>query len=425
MTFDRVAPLAVLGLVVAAIAVREVGGRRVPIWGAMLAGAAVIFALSMAGGIALAPDEAVRAIDLDVIGFLAGMFVVGRAFELSGAVERMTSRAVSMPWGSDLLVLGVLGASGLAAAVLMNDTVAVVGTPVAVGLARARGLRPRLLILALAFGVTIGSVPSPIGNPQNLLVALHGHAPDGATLANPFATFLRWLLLPTLASLVLAYGVLRVTLRRDFHPGKPSATAMPSSDRRLGRLALAALGVLLVLIGVRVVSSLGGGTGLRLTVIAVVPAGVLLAFSPRRLELGRGIDIRTLLFFVGLFVVVAGVEASGAVSDVASSLGNGLREPGMVLAASGGLSQVVSNVPLVALYLGALDEGGASERVLMALAAGSTLAGNLTILGAASNVIIVEHAERRFGVRVGFFEFLRAGVPLTLGSLVICWLALW
>lgn len=102
----------------------------------------------------------------------------------------------------------------------------------------------------------------------------------------------------------------------------------------------------------------------------------------------------------------------------------GVREPVMVSAASGVLSQVVSNVPLVALYLRVIGDIKASERALMALVAGSTLAGNLTILGAASNVLIVEHAERRFGERVGFFEFLRAGIPLTLGSFAICWVTL-
>lgn len=424
MTLARVMPLFILGFVVAAIAVREVGGRRVPIWIAMLVGASAMAVLGAVGLIDQSPREAAESIDLDVIGFLAGMFVVGHALELSGGVERLTSRAASMPGGVDGLVVGVLAGSGVAAAILLNDTIAVVGTPVVVGLARARGVRPRLLILALAFGITIGSVASPIGNPQNLLIALHGRTLDGGTLANPFATFLRWLLVPTLASLALGYGVLRVAFADDFRPGASVQVDPPETDRALNRLSCVAVAVLLVLIGTRVAASLTGAVTLRLTVIAFVPAALLLALSPRRVSLARGIDVRTLLFFAGLFVVVAGVEASGVAADVATRLGSGVREPGTVLAASGALSQVVSNVPFVALYLHILGSDGASERALMALAAGSTLAGNLTILGAASNVIIVEHAERRFDVRVSFFEFLRAGIPLTLGSLAICWIAL-
>jgi len=352
------------------------------------------------------------------------MFVLGRALEMSGLVDGLTARAVSARVNPDLLVAGTLAGSGVASAFLMNDTVAVVGTPVAIGIARARGLAPRVFLLALAFGVTLGSVPSPIGNPQNLLIALHSHAAGGAALARPFPTFFAWLIVPTLASLLLAYAVLRVTFPGDFRPGLPQRAEAGRRDPALARLAWAALGVLVLLIAARVVSSIGGNEGMRLTVIALVPAAILLLLSPRRFALASGADGRTLLFFAALFVVVAAVGASGVVADFAARLGPGVSEPGLVLVASGGLSQVVSNVPLVALYLRVLDGTGASEAALMALAAGSTLAGNLTILGAASNVIIVEHAERRFSVRIGFFEFLRAGAPVTLGSLAICWVVL-
>jgi len=82
------------------------------------------------------------------------------------------------------------------------------------------------------------------------------------------------------------------------------------------------------------------------------------------------------------------------------------------------LSQLVSNVPLVALYLPLLQHAGVSEAGLLALAAGSTLAGNLLILGAASNVIIVEAADRR-GTHVSFAEFARVGIPLTLLQVAI------
>ena len=72
------------------------------------------------------------------------------------------------------LVLRLLLGAGLGSALLMNDTLAIIGTPLALLLAREHGLPPRLLLLTLAFPITIGSVTSPIGNPQNLLIALHG-----------------------------------------------------------------------------------------------------------------------------------------------------------------------------------------------------------------------------------------------------------
>jgi Na+/H+ antiporter NhaD/arsenite permease-like protein len=88
------------------------------------------------------------------------------------------------------------------------------------------------------------------------------------------------------------------------------------------------------------------------------------------------------------------------------------------------MSQLVSNVPLVALLLPALLKAGVGTPELLALAAGSTIAGNLTILGAASNVIIVQNAERRGKETITFWEFLRIGAPLTAVNAFIYWVFL-
>ena len=78
------------------------------------------------------------------------------------------------------------------------------------------------------------------------------------------------------------------------------------------------------------------------------------------------------------------------------------------------LSQFISNVPLVALYMPMLGHAGGATNEMMALAAGSTIAGNLSILGAASNVIIIHNAEKKAGQTITFFEFLRIGIPMTI-----------
>ena len=93
----------------------------------------------------------------------------------------------------------------------------------------------------------------------------------------------------------------------------------------------------------------------------------------------------------------------------------------MILAVGVLLSQLISNVPLVALYLPMLLHAGATGKEMMALAAGSTLAGNLFILGAASNVIIIHNAEVQAGVRVTFLEFARVGIPLIALHVLIYW----
>ena len=96
----------------------------------------------------------------------------------------------------------------------------------------------------------------------------------------------------------------------------------------------------------------------------------------------------------------------------------------MILGVSVVLSQVLSNVPLVALYLPVLLHAGATTAGMMALAAGSTIAGNLTILGAASNIIIIQNAEKRGGFTLPFLEFVRIGVPLTILNVAVYWLYL-
>jgi len=92
-----------------------------------------------------------------------------------------------------------------------------------------------------------------------------------------------------------------------------------------------------------------------------------------------------------------------------------------ILAFSVVMSQLISNVPLVALYQPLLVQP--STEALMALAAGSTIAGNLFILGAASNVIIIQNAEKS-GETITFMEFARVGVPLTAVNVLVYWICL-
>jgi Na+/H+ antiporter NhaD/arsenite permease-like protein len=403
--------LVILGAVVVLIAVRQVGSLRLQIWQVLGGGAAAMLLTGRIG-----PLDALRAIDLDVMLFLFGMFVLGRALEESGLLARIAVRFFARARGVDGLVLLIVFGAGVASALLMNDTLAIVGTPVAVALARAHRVPPRLTLLALAFAVTAGSVASPIGNPQNLLVALAGGGD------NPFLDFARYLAVPALGSLALTYAALRVAFRRDFHGDALVHAPAAIGDRALARLAACALALLLALIAARVaLVGLHAPVEVRLTAIALAPAALLVALSPRRVELVRGVDWPTLAFFAALFVVVGGVNRAGVTVEVVGRLGGRITSTPVILAASAALSQLVSNVPLVALYLPALRSAGAGTASRMALAAGSTLAGNVTLIGAASNVIVVDGAERRFGERVGFWEFTRVGVPLALAQLALTW----
>ena len=163
---------------------------------------------------------------------------------------------------------------------------------------------------------------------------------------------------------------------------------------------------------------------IEITHIAIAAAATILIFGNRHQALLRGIDWATLAFFVAMFILMGAVWDSGIIQWAISGMGAGLLTVAAILMVSVLLSQVMSNVPMVALYLPLLVGLGAGTREMMALAAGSTIAGNLLIIGAASNIIIIQNAERRGSRGFGFFEFLKVGAPLTLMNLAVYWLFL-
>jgi Na+/H+ antiporter NhaD/arsenite permease-like protein len=180
--------------------------------------------------------------------------------------------------------------------------------------------------------------------------------------------------------------------------------------------------LLIVLIFVKVAAVLlGVREEFRLTYIALISALPILLFSSRRLEVVRKIDWPTLVFFAAMFILMESVWKSGIFQSAMSGSQVGLTSVPAILVISVLLSQLISNVPFVALCLPLMVNPSVQE--LIALAAGSTIAGNLFILGAASNVIIIQNAERS-GETLTFLEFARVGVPLTALNIIVYWLFL-
>jgi len=396
------------------IAVRKIGNIRLQIWQIILAGAVVVLA---AGEIS--PSNALKAINADVLIFLFCVFTIGQAMEDSGYLGHLAYRLFSRARTLDSLVLLVLFGAGLLSALLLNDTLAIIGTPVVLALAGKTSTQPKILLLALAFAVTIGSVMSPIGNPQNLLIAIHGG------VDNPFVTFLKYLLAPTLLNLGIAYGLLRLFYRSHFHDRPLEHAAAPIKDARLAFMARMSLIILVVLVLVKIMLVfITPDIDFKLTYIALAAAMPVFVFIPRRPGILRRLDWFTLIFFAAMFVLMQSVWDSGYFQKAIASTNIDLTSTGMILGVSVVLSQVLSNVPLVALYLPVLLHAGATTAGMMALAAGSTIAGNLTILGAASNVIIIQNAEKRGGTTLTFLEFVKIGAPLTVLNTGVYWLFL-
>ncbi len=405
-------PVVVLCAVFGLIAVRQVGRYRLRIWQIMLGGAVAVlvtFQISL-------PD-AMGAINIDVMLFLLGMFIVGEALHRSGYLFHLGHRVFRRAGSVDSLVLLLLFAVGALSAVLMNDTLAIVGTPLVLHYASRHKLSPKLLLLALAFAVTIGSALSPIGNPQNLLIALDGG------ISSPFTEFLYHLLAPTVVNLLLAYVVLRLLYREEFRRQLAEWDGDGIKDPDLARWCKVSLAIIMAMIVLKVaLVVVRPDIELRLTYIALAGAAPIVLFSPRRYEVVRNADWPTLVFFASMFVLMAAVWGTGFFQELLGG-SRDLTSIPMVLGTSVVLSQFISNVPFVALYMPLLLQSGVGPTEMIALAAGSTIAGNLLILGAASNVIIVQNAERE-GHTITFMEFARAGVPLTVLNCLTYWLFL-
>ncbi len=396
------------------IAVREVGRFRFEIWQVMSAGAA---AALLTGGIK--PAAALRAIDPDVMLFLFGMFAAGQVLELSGWLAHAKYEIFKRVNTERSLLLLLVFFMGIASAFLMNDTLAIIGTPVVLLIARKHDISPKALLLALAFSITVGSVMSPIGNPQNLLVAVNG------AIQSPFLTFLKYLAVPTLLNLAAVFVLVRRFYPEEFTSCPLKNSREPVKDKELARLAKVTVFILAVMIAAKIsLVWLDPALDFGLIWIALAAAAPGLLFSPRRVEILKKIDWSTLAFFAAMFVLTRAAWDTGFFQGLIAGSGADITGLGAVMVVSVALSQLISNVPLVALYLPVLKQAGAGTPAFMALAAASTFAGNLFILGAASNVIIIQAAEKKAGVTITFREFARIGIPLTFINAIIYWIYL-
>lgn len=363
-----------------------------------LIGASLIAALGQrAGPPFLGVDGALAAIELNTLGLLLGMMLVaaglGEAgfFELLARwLERRVRSQAALLW---LITVGC----GVLSAALVNDAVCLLAAPLVVGLARGLGVGVRPYLFAVAMGSNAGSALTLAGNPQNMLVAKL----SGLT----YRGYLASAALPTLVALGVTAAALhwafRSTLAAPLAPG--AVAGEPVRDRPLLWIGLVSL------VGTIVANMLG--VSLALSAL-VAGSACLLAARDKAERLLQLVDWSVLLFFAGLFVLVGALQHTGLPADWVALAGPGAG----VLTLSAVLligSQIVSNVPLILLlepWIRTLPDPSHAWTVTAFVA---TLAGNFTVLGSVANIIVFERAKER----VGFVEYLKIGVPVTLASL--------
>ena len=386
----------------AGLALGKVPGLRIDRPAIAYAGAALMLCT---GVLTLAQAAGPDSIDYQTLFLLLGMMVVVGFLRLSGAFVRVAHFAldrVSTPRG---LLAAVIVLGGVLSAFLVNDVVCLALTPLVLHLAKRLRFDPVPHLIGLATAANVGSTGTITGNPQNMIIAAASHLSYGRFAARLMPVAMMGLVINYL---VVAF-VYRAKLRTPIHGCELVAEVDGVPDRPIHRWLQAKGG--LVAVAAIVLFFLG----CPIAVVATGAAAVLLLgrVKPRRVY--DEIDWTLLLMFVGLFVVVHAfqlhVVSLWHVERWQWLLGHPV---GRLSLASAGLSNLVSNVPAVLLLEPVLRAMPPASRPggWLALAMSSTLAGNLTVLGSVANLIVVERAKRE-GVAVSFWEYCKAGVPVT------------
>lgn len=367
--------------------------------------AALLGAVLMVATGVLAPGEAGAAVNGDTLGLLLGMMVLSAYLGEAGFFRWASWKVITSVATPVALLWGLTFAAGTLSAFLVNDTVCLMMTPLVLRIVDDAELPPLPFLLATAFGSNAGSVATLTGNPQNMIA--------GTLSGISFARFASALALPAAVALVLVAALLHALFRRSL-PRRPLASGRlerPLLDRAL--TAKAAAATVLVLAGFL--------AGLPMAWTALAGAALVMAVggrSPR--EALMRVDWPLLLFFAGLFVVVAGVGRSGAADRMFRAiepfLGTGaVRQAAVFSAFTVAGSQLVSNVPFVVLAGQWIPRLAEPDQLWLATALASTLAGNLTPVGSVANLIVLELAGARG--RIGFWRFLGYGALVTASTL--------
>lgn len=356
-------------------------------------------------------EEAYAAVDLDTIVLLFAMMILNANLRIAGFFHLIGSNLVRWAHSPRRLLWSIIFASGILSALFLNDTIVLMFTPLVLEVTLALKRHPLPYLIALATAANIGSVATITGNPQNMLI--------GMSSGISYLEFSAALAPVALGGLVICGLVVQVVYRSEFS-GDLSQT-VPRERRRtyrplLLKSILATAGMLAAFVA-----------GVPIPLAALSAAAFLLV--TRRLKPGRvfrEVDWGLLVFFSGLFVVTGAIETSGlstALFEVLRPIvGGGIPQ---LAGAAVVLSNVISNVPAVLLFRPVMAGLEDPQQSWLVLAMATTLAGNLTLLGSVANLIVAEIAQSA-GVPVRFGEYLRAGVPITLLSLLlgVLWLSL-
>jgi len=345
-----------------------------------------------------------EAIDFPTLIVLFGLMVLSAQFAACGFYDWCSAR-IAATHASPVAILALtVSVAGALSALLANDVVVFAMTPMLItGLSR-RGLDPRPYLIALASAANAGSAATVIGNPQNILIGQVGRLDFWAFAAacGP----------PALLALATVFGVIWMVWRRKLSDlaVRDGRVEIPRMDGFGVGKGVVAAAVLLALFSTRLP---------HVADVLLVTAVLLISRRLATRDVLGLVDWHLLVLFGGLFIVTAALaETPLPANALAAMMAFGIEPkglPAMVLLTLFG-SNTIGNVPTVVLLTTVLKD--LPTEILYAMAALSTLAGNLLIVGSLANIIVVERAKQA-GVTLGFMEHARCGIPIALISLAL------
>jgi Na+/H+ antiporter NhaD/arsenite permease-like protein len=310
------------------------------------------------------------------------------------------------------LLLAVVVVTAISSAFMVNDVVVLLFTPVIIAACHLLDRNPSPYLIAEAMASNIGSVATEIGNPQNMLI--------GVTSGISFTHFLLYLLpvavISTAILLITIFFFYRKDIRQEFRAEKLrhqtlSVIAGQPTPAARKRLLISTLPIFGLTVACLFLSSF---IGVAVSIVAMAGGVAAVLFSGiKPSKLMKTIDWSLLLFFCGLFIVIGGAQQAGVLDIFMNTLNvqDSIAGIASMHVFSAVVSQLVSNVPLTMLVIPVI-KSVPGDVLWISLAAGSTLGGNATIIGAVANIIVVEQAYSR-GVKLGWWEFSKVGLVVT------------
>lgn len=394
---------------------------------AALLGAVIVIALGL-----ITQDEAFspEVVDFNVIFLLAGMMIIANILGKTGIFQWLAVEAVRRAEGRPYRLLVMISViTAVASAFLDNVTTVVLMTPVTFFIAQRLGANPTPFLISEILASNIGGTATLIGDPPNIIIGsrlgkdfgdfLVNAAPVAVVAMIVYLLFARWLFRADLAAA-------RTALEPD------DIARLVEEERRIAdphlmRLGLAVLGATIA--GFVIARPLG----LEGATIALAGAVVLMILAKEDVhEVLKTVEWPTLLFFVGLFILVGAVVKSGLIGDLAEQAlavtgGRSDLAAMLVLWMSAILSAIVDNIPYTITMVPLVQELGHTldvEPLIWALVIGADFGGNATIVGASANVVVSSMSEAR-GHPITFRGYLRYGVPATILTMLVGTLDIW